>query len=236
MKGIFPLIIVLILLACGGFPVNATQYDPPWADNYQFAYLDGVTTIPCAANAASYQSLVSYDGHSFTNSSANSAYVRMADDAIFSFIGHGDNGALETWNGSQEGLILAEDLGYYPVGISDYSFISDYQEELDDELLAVYISCYSADDSPYVGNLVTESYQKGVDVVLGFNGIVGVPHAKTWSNYFWLYEGNYEWSVQLPAQSAAYNVLAQHDSYNGTNNWTISGSGGTRISPARYGE
>jgi hypothetical protein len=165
-------------------PVQATQYDPPWAHNYDFNYdFLGKDTRPCASNAANIQDIVGYDAYASTNSGAATAYNQLKDDAVFSFVGHGNYGGGGMWfyDGSDMSLISAL---YHEVPEEQYS-LSAMTTELKDVKIAVYVGCKTGATHQDFGNLVDLSYTKGVDNVIGFADDINCTAGKYWSDRFW---------------------------------------------------
>jgi hypothetical protein len=163
--------LLLLLVFCSVYPASATQYNPPWAHNYGFLY--GVDdSRPEATYAASKQSIIGYNAYDLPNSGAYIGFNNMKDDAIFFVAGHGSDqgggnaGGVVKFNNGTESWIIAQNLGYTP-GYNHY-FLSSYTNELKDVLLAVYVACYSGRTSPYYGNLIDMSQQKGIDNSIGF--------------------------------------------------------------------
>jgi len=233
---IYGLFFSICLMVIISIPVSATQYDPPRTSNYDFDYPDGPDSTPCAADAADFQDIASYDGRSYTNSAAIPAWEKMADDSIFSFVGHGDNGALIYWNGSSWGYILAEYKGYWPDDSTDYKYLSNYSNQLNDILLSAYISCNSANESAEVGDLTSYSYQKGVDTTLGFLTSIGTSQACDFSWKFWYNFAYYNWTVSTSADSAKYYAAVYNGGqFAGIQNYVIVGNPQLTIKPARYG-
>jgi hypothetical protein len=170
-------------------PGTLIMLNAPWADDYQFYYTDA-STLPAAQTAADEQSDMSYGGMPHTNSSALYAYNRMPDDAVFLFVGHGvvsgysnEGGGIRFWNGTSYSTIAAQSTGYNP-GFPTY-YLDSFDNEINDILLAVYAACYSAKSSPDYGNLLSMSYAKGVDNVIGFNNELYLGPEKYWSDRFW---------------------------------------------------
>jgi len=232
------LFIGICLLIVLSIPVSAIQYDPPRASNYDFDYpLGEIDSAPRAYNASNHQDMCSYEGDAYLNSSATPAWTRMADDAIFSFIGHGsrDGGVLCFWNGTNSS-ILAEYRGYVPEDQTDYRFLSSYSDELNDLLLTTYITCNSAKENEYVGNLTNMSYQKGMDTTLGFTTEIGQPQAKDFSWKYWYNLAIYNWTVSTSADSAKYYAAVWNwGNFSGIQNYVIVGNPQLTIKPARYG-
>jgi hypothetical protein len=205
-------------------PIQATQYDPPWAHNYDFLYDDDLDSRPTASYASNIQSIVGYDNYSATNSDAEIAYLRMKDDSVFFFNGHGmafdDNnygGGLLFYNGT-DSLLLAEYTQWLPP--DDAYFLSNLTTELNDALLAVYVACHSAHTSWEAGNLVSMSADKGVDNVIGFTSGIYAGHSDYWANRFWTRCINgsplgYHQKINDAAQGAKTDVLIQYQSYGG---------------------
>jgi len=232
------LLLCICLLLSISIPVGATQYDPPRASNYDFDYPYGPDSTPCASDAADHQDEALYDGRSYTNSAAIPAWEKMADDAIFSFVGHGDNGVISFWDGDESGYILADYyVNYsYPTDTSDYKYLSNYSTELSDLLHAAYISCNSANESSEVGNLTSYSYQKGVDTTLGFLTNIGAAQACDFSWKYWYNLAIYNWTVSTSADSAKYYAAVYNGGqFEGIQNYVIVGNPQLTIKPARYG-
>ncbi len=218
------LLLVIIVVASLILPVGATQYNPPWAHNYGFNYPD-VDTRTQATNASNYQSIVGYNAYNLPNSRAYVGYTNIKDDAVFFFFGHGINvslfdhgGGVVFYNGTNS-YILAEYKGYTPA--NDHYYLSSMSTELDDLLLVVWASCYSARTSIMFGNLVVITHQKGAENVIGFADEVYSPFLEYWSDRFWyrcLYgQAGGPQTIRNAAVSAKYDVLAYHGSFGGTN-------------------
>ena len=191
------LLFSVILVAGLTLPVGATQYNPPWAHNYGFYFpadpangTPAVDSRPYATNASNYQSIIGYDAYDLPNSSAYVGYTNIKDDAVFFIITHGTDwgvwndrgGGVQFYNGSKS-VIVAEYRGYTPT--DDHYFLSSMSTELEDLLLVVWASCYTARTSPRFGNLVDITHQKGADNVIGFSDSVYWTHLMYWSDRFW---------------------------------------------------
>jgi hypothetical protein len=232
------LFIGICLLIVLSIPVSAIQYDPPRASNYDFDHPPDAEpdSTPSASYAANYQNASSYEGHPYTNSAAIPAWTRMADDAMFSIVGHGGPGYIWFFNGTEWGGIIAEFKGYYPPDLTDYKYLSNYTNELNDLLLATYITCNSANTSEQYGNLTAYSYQKGVDTTLGFSTNIGGLQASDFSYKYWLNFANYNWTVSTSADSAKYYAAVYNGGqFEGIQNYVIVGNPQLTIKPARYG-
>jgi len=240
------LLLVIILVASLILPVGATQYNPPWAHNYGFYYPDAKDTRLQATNAANYQSIVGYDAYGLHNSSAYIGYTNLKDDAVFFFIGHGTGwgdfdrgGGVEFYNGTKS-LIVAEYRGNLPE--DEHYFLSSMSTELEDLLLVVWASCYSARTSPSFGNLVDMTHEKGADNVIGFFDAVHTPFLECWSDRFWyrcLYggPGGNPQDIVTAANFAKMDVLQTYSGYGGTNFMVIKNRVPyDYLNPARYGE
>lgn len=233
------LLLVIILVAGLTLPVEATQYNPAWAHNYGFLYPDTPPkdTRLQATNASNFQSIVGYDAYVLPDSSAYVGYTSIKDDAVFFFIGHGGRGRLGFYNGTLS-LLVAEDTGYYIP--EDHFYLSSMSTELQDLLLAVYVSCHSAANDPLYGNLRSMTHQKGADNVIGFGSTINYYQCKYWSDRFWyrcLYgQGGNPQKIRDAAVSAKYDVLAKYGSFGGID--TMIGTyriPNDYLNPARYG-
>jgi len=241
--------IVFLILFIIISPINAVQYDPPWAHNYDFLYDDDMDTRPTASNASYIQGIIGYNNYSISNSDAGTAYINMNNDSIFFFNGHGmifdDNncgGGLPFYNGTYS-LLLAEYTQWLPP--YDAYFLSNITNELDDVLLAVYVSCHSGSTSWEAGNLVDMSTDKGVDNVIGFTGNITNIHSDYWANRFWIRclnggpLGNPQ-KIHDAAISAKTDVLFKYQTYGGVDSLyghyrNIYGYPIDYLNPARYG-
>ncbi len=199
----------------------------PWADDYDFYYTTEpiAITIPFAQTAADLQSTMSYGGMPHSNSTSLYAYNRMPYDAVFLFLGHGvessygnKGGAVFFWNGTDNSTIAAEQTAYTPY-YPTY-FLSSYNTEINDILLAVYAACWSGRSSPDYGDLLDMSTTKGVDNVIGFEDPLTDVLVCYWSDRFWYRcrEGGFLGSPQKiydVAQSSKTDVLIAYHSYGG---------------------
>jgi hypothetical protein len=126
------------------------------------------------------------------------AWNRMKNDNIFFFFGHGGKGQLIFSRGTytdNEGIIQWHPYRFIvssnePKIVPEDKRISDFTAgELDDLLLAAYISCHSAETDVgsygHYGNLLDESVNRGVDTAIGFSGNIYPPQSVYWSELFW---------------------------------------------------
>lgn len=235
-------ILVLFTVCCLVVPLQAVQHSPPWADNYDFNYVEPIVepnlvmdSRPSANNAAYYQDLMDYDGHANTDYSAAQAYSALPDDAIFSFHGHGDNYRLLFVNQTAKSWFYTSDYGN---SVPGSYFLSDFNNgELNDILLILFVSCHSAKTNLTYGNWLTMSRSKGVDNAIGFTGDIANNKAKYWNNRFWEH-CNQNYTISQAAYWAKVET-ALHTFptwyYGGVDTYVIDGNGQTKLKPARYG-
>jgi hypothetical protein len=223
-------------------PAAATQYDPPWAHNYDFFYSVGNDTRPCASNAEDNLDTIGYDAYAITDSGALNSYNNLKDDAIYFFVGHGTlygdpptdfGGGITFWDGSQKSVIAGEYKGYTPT--CPMYYIGNTTTELKDVLLAVYAGCYTGRTSDYIGNLVDESANKGVDYVIGFTRTVEVSPIKYWSDRFWTRCNTQR--IKDANEGARIDVFLEYDGYYNVNyqNLKYRSFITEYLYPARYG-
>jgi hypothetical protein len=222
------LIVLIILISF----IAPSVYADIITHNYGALYPDGVDSRQQAINAAIDQEDMGYYVYAISNSDASSAYSDMTDDAIFNYIGHGYPGRIQFYNQGTYSYITASKIGD---PLPNNYYLSDFSNQLDDVLFALFVACKSASSNQTYGDLLSVAHQKGVDTSLGFTENVSVIPANLWSDLFWSNCEHYNWSVQISAQSAAYGVLIQKGEYGGTNQRVINGSGGLIFKPARYG-
>jgi len=231
-------------------PGTLITLNAPWADDYQFSYED-LSTIPTAETAANEQSIIAYGGMPHTNSDASYAYNRITNDSIFFFNGHGirsrddgeHGGGLSFWNGTDKTIIAAEHIDA-PLNTTTY-YIAEFNDQMNDVLLAVYVACWSGRTSAHLGNLVTMTHSKGADNVIGFTEELLNPQSNYWSDRFWYrcragsILGTPQ-TIPTAAQSAKTDVLIAFYPYTGGVSSLIGeyhSDGGVYdyLIPARYG-
>ena len=204
-------------------PGTLIMLNAPWADDYGFGYLDGIITTSATGTAANEQSEMSYGGMPHTNSSALYAYNRMTNDSIFYFNGHGVEsydftcgGAVQFWDGNQTSLIAAQHID--TPNFTAY-YIENFNTEINDILLAVYVVCYSGTTNPHLGNLVEMTSSKGADNVIGFRSEIDNYLSNYWSDRFWYrcragFYGNPQ-MIPFAANGAKTDVLLAYQDYGG---------------------
>ena len=221
--------ILCLLIGITGIPqviaYNASDYD---------IYITGnpdpevnIDSRESAQNAANAQQLMGYNATPYTNANAQSAYNHLADDNIFSFVGHACAGGIKF---KDENFIVAN----HP---SDPRRLSSFNNgQLDDLLLAVYTGCLTGETNPILGNLLDESINRGVDTALGFSSLIYSPKSTTWSNKFWTDMKN--GYIVSNAASDATNEVIFWDYWqdpDGLENWTIRGHSEVNISLQKSG-
>ncbi len=238
-------VFVLVLTAILISPAMATQYNPPWAHNYDFLYPDS-DTRPCALLAKNNLSSINYNAYATTNSNYLSAFNNFKDDAVFFFIGHGfrsqqipglehRGGAITFWDGNQYTLIAAQNNGYWPT-YEPSKYITNYTTELKDVLLVVYAACYTGRTHYNLGNLVDKTFNYGgADYVIGFTDEVNESHIKYWADRFW-YRCTYQ-RIKDANEGAKVEVVLKESDYGGVNlqNLKYRLTYTEYIYPARYG-
>lgn len=230
--------IIVVLLVCALAGLTSITAAAPFADDYDFNYPD-LSTTPTASNAASYQSSMGYDDFSHTNANAETAYNRLKNDAIFFVNGHGlkydtgeKGGAIQFYDGQETWIVASR--GPYSPGVSCY--LSDYDNEITDVLLAVYVSCYSACTNTYNGNLLDVSVtDKGVDAAIGFSGLIDNGKSNYWSDQFWYRTTNSETIYNAAINAKGDSWWTFPFGYGGVDTIVLKGSTGNYLTPARYG-
>ena len=200
-------------------PINAVQYDPPWADDYTTvdSSLNGTPQVIYASNI---QETIGYNATYYIDQGAGYAYNRMSDDAIFFVDAHGAARNENFTDGYS--IVVFYDIetnntsyligDYYPIEWDRPSyFLSNFTTELEDVLLAVYLSCWSGRDDPLISNLPYVSYNKGVDNSIGFTRAIVTTHAAYWSDRFW--ERCYNGSNGQPQRIKNANEGAKLDTW-----------------------
>lgn len=232
--------VLLLVCALAGFTAiaSATQYNPPWADDYDFNYPD-LSTTPTASNAASNQNNIGYSSFAHTNVGAGSAYNWLKDDAIFFANGHGlkydtgeKGGAIEFYDGNQYSWLVASRNNIHP---QNPYYLSDYTSEITDVLLAVYVACYSGYTNTYNGNLLDVSINKGVDAAIGFSDLISNSKSNYWSDRFWYRTKNGETIYNAAINAKEDTWWTFPFGYGGVDTIVLRGSTGNSLSPARYG-
>ncbi|MBP2133871.1 hypothetical protein J2128_001825 [Methanomicrobium sp. W14] len=182
MKRMILLIGLIAMIVC-----SASAYR---TDNFDFSINGDLITTPTANEAKMDQIEMGYSpSYSQTNAVAYDAYAKFKYDSIFFFNGHGLSYSDGTKGGgikfSDESWILGKYDNSHNPGSSRY-FIDGYNSnDIDDSLLAVYISCYSSYTNQYNGNIASISKDKGVDMSIGFTGEIETNNGKCWSENFW---------------------------------------------------
>jgi PKD repeat protein len=225
--------------------------EKPQASDYDFQNIPdepNTNTVPSASAAAAIQNLAGYQAKSFTNASAETAYSRLQEDALFMFIGHGlkttdpithlisddKGGGLLFYDGSRSYLLAQNDAS---VPQPDRRYISNIPEQgLEKARLVVLLGCYTGDDSPTRGNLVTAISGKGAQNVIGWNGPQVTPQLQSWSTHFWTRVNNGE-SFYSATHNAADDAVFDYP----LGLWDIerftfvSKNGDSYLKPAGYG-
>ena len=145
-----------------------------------------------AYSAAVKQASMGYGAYYDSNVASSTAWNRLPSDQVFSFNGHGNNGAIVFYDNSR---IYAN----YPSDPQSISSLTSGQ--LNDLALAVFVSCESGFGS---SNLLTSTVARGGDAAVGFKGTITKAQADYWTGRFWYHLDQYQ-SVQNAA------ILAKSD-------------------------
>lgn len=183
-------LILLIIIS----PINAVQYDPPWAHDYT-TVSETLNGTPQVINASNIQETIGYNATYYINRGADDAYNRICDDAIFFVDTHGVARNPNYTDGYSIVAFYDAETDNFSYLIGNYYsyeweypsyFLSNLTTELEDVLLAVYLSCWSGRDDPYtIKNLPYVSYLKGIDNSIGFQKSILKNHSAYWSDRFW---------------------------------------------------
>jgi hypothetical protein len=232
-----------VLCAVTVIPALATQYNPPWADVFSFAYPNdatgkGLYTKVSGDNAVAQLSGAGY--HTFDNNlvsaigSMGGAYAQV--DAVWAHLGHGRAGAALFWDGTQYSELMA-DSSMNPLSSSWGKAYITAVTGLEDLRLMVFGECHTANNGTttglYHGNLLDAATARGVDSVLGFADLVYWPAMDYWSNAFFLTLRNGH-TVDESAVNAEGYVLYALGAYFGTDSWRTR-HGTSKIMPVGYG-
>lgn len=178
------------------------------ADIFGFNYVDGKflfwdtnydSTGSFSEFKAGFKS-AGYSAYSFTNTYASTAYKYLKTDSIWVFRGHGvytgssstvpmatiaflnNDGDYQYKNGSFDGYITANSAISSCCPINKLS-----KNELSNQKCVMYIGCGTGVDYTYKGvsyNLVSATYNKGANFVLGTKDKVSTSKATNWTKQF----------------------------------------------------
>ena len=110
-----------------------------------------------------------YKGNGYTSANINEMKFALKNSKVFSMISHGNQSSLRLTNGNA-------------FTIDDINSIDS--SDLDDLVFAFYCACSTGKGGENANNLVNATYNKGVDVVLGFTVDVYVEEAYIWTEAF----------------------------------------------------
>jgi len=228
----FAAVCMLGLFMLISIPALATQYDPPWADNFG-AHFSEFDTTDYADDAETYQDYVGYEASSNHDWNVYDAVSLMDDDAIWTTSGHGRAGAalFEDTNNNQTELVANSDA----IGQLNYARL-DQVSDLADLRLAVFIGCSTGVTQGSTGNLLNVANSAGVDAALGFTTTIYHPQMDTWGDGFFYHLAIEEDTVTTAAWDAAAYTWTVHYSYGNTNYYSIAGNGSEKIVPDGYGD
>ena len=162
----------MVLVPC----VSAYQ-----ASTYGGVYSTGEDTSTMMSNANYRLSQMGYNSWGQAGD-PGTAWNRMQSDQVFYFAGHGLPGALMFTDGSYLSGANSQN--------SNYDIDSFSSGQVNDMVLAVYMACNSAsDDTQWTGygNLLTSSYNRGIDNSVGFSSTISVDQSQYWSQRFMYY-------------------------------------------------
>ena len=154
---------------------------------------------------------------------ANVTYNKLSGKAFYLFVGHGNAGKISFSNGVDLSYITGSNNTSPSYAISALSSLSSMK-------IAAYISCYSANTNSTNGNLLSATYNKGASSAIGFTSTIafGNTTMKVFSDKFTSKLADQK-TVSSAASSAKNAVLLNSLSYNGYNNYSITGSTTTKL-------
>jgi hypothetical protein len=247
-KGSLFVIVVLVFSLLLNSSALATQYNPPWADNYGFYASNDIDTRRASYWAKYYQDIIGYNGYNYTNFSSGSGYLYLPNDAVFSHYWHSGPGITEWRDTDGNKTYLVAGTGGEN-NTSTVKYLSTYSNNaINDVLFMVFGGCNAATTSPTYGNLLTMARNKGIDSIMGFSQTTDWPtsYSDDYGNYFfrefWSLSRSY--SVGFSASTAANRYYNRYGNHGGFNSYVFDGAGsdggmtqpaGVVISPARYG-
>lgn len=171
------------------------------------------------------------------------AYNRLKSDNVFFFDGHGGESYLSFSEGTTTGGTWNEYqsfVGETTSGNIKQSYmnrISDFSAgELDDMLLAVFLSCHSAESHAVFGSLIDETTYRGADTAIGFVGTIDDPQSGNWARYFFQKQNEgYNYNDSALMASLLIQSNDPQGNSHGLQNFMIKGLKSEKITPARGG-
>jgi hypothetical protein len=239
---IIGILLVFLLFTTTISCVNAnTQFNPPKAHSFGYIAGDLNTTI-ASDNTRSKLATMGYNAVSCNNSHAYWVFYDMDDDAVINYHGHGHDGTLSAWNGTDWSYVVGQLTGTRQPYIY---YLSDYTVGIKDLTLLTLISCSSGLTDPLYGNLMDTATSKGVDNVIGFTSTIYMPQSIYWSNDFYS-RCNYYSPLGGPqkiadaAEGAKTDTLIQYPGGGGIQNIhghyrNLAGNPLDYLKPAHYG-
>ncbi|MCK9581156.1 MAG: hypothetical protein M0Q92_12035 [Methanoregula sp.] len=227
----FGILLSALLLAAVAIVPCVSAYQ---ASSYGIDYADALDTTTVAATAASELSSMGYSSTAYTPyPTVTAARTQMNSDNVFFFDGHGTSGGIEFY----DTFMTAKNTGIYT------NYLEGSNGELQDIVLAVFMSCNSAVSHSVYGNLPNQAYSEGVDMSIAWTSDIHSTASSIWSDRFW-YWLNQGCSVKIASQRATSDVKAVVPpvidgipNYGGMTNWLCKASDtcAHTIKPARAG-
>lgn len=216
-------------------------------------YNDGLDSRHATSSFVDASKAVGYGGRAWNSGrDATSAWTDMRSAAIVGFFGHANAGVFQVDEGATNDTDQFIGAGFETDVVSQSPTMRWWGEylpyaDVDDVKLAVLAGCYTSKSDDYFGKFADIGARKGVDAVIGFNGLVYYPSKCTdcaySGNYFWqrfsLYarRGN---TISVALDKGRTDLIAKEGSGGGWGTHRIGGSvaspGSVRLDPADDGE
>ena len=220
------ILVVLILLICASVvctAANLTYYGLTSGCDYYGTPLGNDSEAFATSAMQNINTISSYYCTVDLSKNANVTYNKLSGKAFYLFAGHGNAGKISFSNGVDLSYITGSNNTSPSYAISSLSSLSSMK-------IAAYISCYSANTNSTNGNLLSATYNKGASSAIGFTSTIafGNTTMKVFSDKFTSKLADQK-TVSSAASSAKNAVLLNSLSYNGYNNYSITGSTTTKL-------